>query len=305
MAEVTVRPGEGPFRPGDQVAVEVSILPNESFTVGEALLSLVCRETFWYTVQATGATWVGRFPGHAEENHRGMPYTAAGRPGRYKTSKELVRLSRPFLVNARLSKAIPYRSKVMFRLPEEAPPSIIGDTVCVDWQLHASWSIPGGLDTSGAGRLAVVIAPVEGMASQDRPLSPDNFAEMAHQQCVLTLSLPAVRIQPGRGFDGILTAKVRRDLRVSTVRAILECREQAGAKESTTVHSLVVLQRRALLRAGGVYQWPFRLHTPDRLLPSITLDETSVAWRVKGVLARRLRTDLEVRRGIEVYCGGC
>lgn len=304
MAEVTVRPGEGPFRPGDQVDVEVSILPQESFTVGEALLSLMCQETFWYTVESTGATWVGRYPGHAAENHRGTPYTAAGRPGRYKTSKELVRLSRPFLVNVRLSKAIPCRSRVRFRLPEGAPPSIIGDTVCVDWQLHASLSTPGELETRLVGRLAVVTSP-EQSSKADADASPPlhTITESAFEQCALTLSVPAVRVRSGQGFEGVLTARVREDLKVSAVRAVLECREQAGAKESTTVHSQVVLQRRALLRAGGVYQWPFRLHVPDRLLPSITLDETSATWRVKGVLDRSLRADLEVQHRIGVHCG--
>lgn len=302
-AEVTAHPGEGPFRPGDQVDVEVTILPQESFTVGQAFLDLVCRETFWYTVESTGATWVGRYPGHGEENHRGTPYTAAGRPGRYKTSKELVRLSRLFLANVRLSQEIPYRTRVRFRLPEGAPPSVIGDTACVDWQLYASWAGPGGLDTRWAGRLAVVPPTARGMASQDRQLSPDNSLNTAYQQCVLALSLPSVRARPGQDFEGVLTARVRSDLTVSTVRAVLKCREQSGAKESTTTHSQVVLQRRALLRAGGVYQWPFRLHTPDRLLPSITLDETSVTWRVKGVLDRSLRADLEVQRHIQVCSG--
>jgi hypothetical protein len=303
IAEVTVRPGEGPFRPGDQVDVEVSILPQESFTVGEALLSLVCRETFWYTVESTGATWVGRYPGHAEENHRGTPYTAAGRPGRYKTSKELVRLSSPFLVNVRLFKAIPYRSRVRFRLPEGAPPSIIGDTARVDWQFYASWAVPEGLDTRRVGRLDVVLPPAEGKASQDQSLSPDHLADTAYQQCILSLSLPALRLRTGQDFEGTLTARVRSRLKVSTVRAALECREQSGAKESTTTHSMVVLQRQALLRAGSVYEWPFRLTAPDRLLPSITMDETSVTWRVKGVLHRSLRTDLEVQHRIEVHCG--
>jgi hypothetical protein len=303
MPEVTVVPSQGAYRPGDLVDVEVSILPQESFTVGEALLSLVCRETFWYTVESTGATWVGRYPGHGEEYHQGTPYTAAGRPGRYKTSKELVRLSSPFLVNVRLSKAIPYRSRVRFRLPEGAPPSIIGDTTRIDWQFYASWDAPEGLDTLGAGCLAVVLPPAQCKASQDQLLSPDHMADTAYQQCVLSLSLPAVRIRTGQDFEGVLTARTQRNLRVSSARVKLECREQAGAKESTTTHSMVVLRRQALLRAGSVYQWPFRLRAPDRILPSITLDETSVTWRVKGVLHRSLRADLEVQHRIEVHCG--
>ena len=77
----------GPFLPGDRVDVELTWPASHDYI--EISLELVCRETFWYTVKTTGAAFIGQFPGHGEENHTGLPYTAAGRPARFKTSRDL------------------------------------------------------------------------------------------------------------------------------------------------------------------------------------------------------------------------
>lgn len=78
----------GPFLPGDRIDVELTRPVNHDSI--DISLELVCRETFWYTVKSIGAAFIGQFPRHAEENHTGLPYTAAGRPGRFKTSRDLV-----------------------------------------------------------------------------------------------------------------------------------------------------------------------------------------------------------------------
>ena len=290
----------GPFRPGDQVAVQVSLLPEEDLYLREGLVRLVCRETFWYTVKSTGARWIGAFPGHAEENYKGPPYTAAGKPGKYKTSKELVRLSHRFLVDGRFPKGIPYVSQVNFRLPESAPISLAGDIVRIDWQLEASVLTAGTNQVRATEPLLVVSPEATVLNSQETQTAATEAVKIEFKQCVLSMLLPGVPATAGRYLEGVFVARLHHDQRVSGVRVELERFERAGAKESTVTSDSVSLQANASLRAGMTYQWPFRLRVPARLLPSVSVDETTVSWRVKGILCRTISPDITISGAVSV-----
>ena len=290
----------GPFRPGDPVAVQVALLPEEDLYLREGSVTLVCRETFWYTVKSTGARWIGTYPGHAEENYKGSPYTAAGKPGRYKTSKELVRLSQRFLVDGRLPKGVPYVSRVNFRLPETAPPSIAGDIVRIDWQLEASVLTASTNQVRAAEPLVVVSPEAKVSISQDQQTAATEAVEIEFKQCVLSMLLPEIPAIAGRSLEGVFVARLHHDQHVSRVRVELEHFERAGAKESTVTSDFVSLQANASLRAGMTYQWPFRLRIPAQLLPSVSIDETTVSWRVKGVLCRTIFPDISITGAVSV-----
>jgi len=294
----------GPFRPGDQVDIELFWPEGKGCGPKEAILDLVCRETFWYTVKATGAAFVGSYPGHGEENYTGSPYTAAGRPGRYKTFKELARLSSHVaLVNQDLNGAN-LRGIARFQLPAAAPPTILGETARVEWELQAQLDSLVPRDSTTVGKITVLSRTAGSIGSQ-APQYDSSDARRGHrEQSVLTLSLQEGPLKSGQAIHGILKAKPLSDIHVTKIQAELECWEQAGAKQSSTVHTMAELQGRLLLHAGQEYQWPFQLHIPDRLLPSASLDETSVVWQVKGILGRTLRTRLETATQVQVYSTG-
>ena len=292
----------GPFLPGDQVDVELIWPARQDCCFKEVSLDLVCRETFWYTVKATGAAFVGNYPGHGEENYTGTPYTAAGRPGRYKTSKELVRLSSHVaLVNQELDQTT-LRGIARFQLPAAAPPSIKGETACVEWELRAQLASSVSEDYT-LGKITVLSNSAGNIGNQAshhgsevRPAAPS--------QCEVALSLPEGSVRTGQALNGILKAKALNDISVTKIQAELECWEQAAAKQSSAVYSAAELQGRSLLYAGQEYQWPFQLQIPDRLLPSAILDETSVVWRVKGIIGRTFRTRLETATQVQVFSTG-
>lgn len=289
--DLSAQAKRGPFLPGDRVDVDLSWPVGQGDGPKDVSLHLVCRETFWYTVKATGAAWVGNYPGHGEENYAGPPYTAAGRPGRYKTSKEVVRSSTNVSLDYRDSDRTTLRGIAGFRLPAGAPPSIRGDTARVEWEL---WAGPGGTPSpqfTQVGRITVLPGPDGNPALH--PASPDS-RQAAFEQSIVALSLPEAPVGTGQFLDGALRAKAPIDVHVTKVKAVLECWERAGAKQSSAIWASVDLQGgRSLLRAGQEYQWSFRLPVPDRVLPSASLDETSVVWRVKGILSRALRPQLE------------
>ncbi len=300
-AAVTVRQTDGPFKPGDEIEVDARLLSEEPVYVREASIDLVCNETFWYTVKATGAAWVGNYPGHGEENRGGPPYTAAGRPGKYKASRELVRLSQIFLTNCNIKPGNPYQSRARFRLPPTAPPSVAGETACIEWQVYSSIPAKGAMATQQIGRLEVVSPlPKESFCAVGQTDSP-SVTKAFFQQCAISLSLPSNWAWSGQAIGGELMVTAHRDQYIPQVRAVLECWERAGVKQSVAPIALVVLQHGAELKAGRVYQWPFQLQIPDRPLPSTRTDETTVAWRVKGALCRVFRTGLEVQQRIQVF----
>ena len=290
----------GPFRPGDQVAVQVSFLPEEDLYLQEGSVALVCHETFWYTVKSTGARWIGTYPGHAEENYKGPPYTAAGKPGKYKASKDLVRRSQRFLLDGRFPKGVPYVSWVNFRLPEAAPPSLNGDIVRIEWQLEASVLTVSTNQERAVEPLSVVSPEATASISQERQTPATVAVEIEFKQCVLSMLLPAIPATAGRSLEGVFVARLHHDQHVSGVRVELERFERAGAKESTVTSDYVSLQANASLRAGMTYQWPFRLRVPAQLLPSVSVDETTVSWRVTGILCRSIFPDISITGAVSV-----
>ena len=76
---------------------------------------------------------------------------------------------------------------------------------------------------------------------------------------------------------------------------------KTGVSESRTTIDRVVLQRDGSLLAKEDYEWPFRLQVPKDTIPTARSGKTSVVWRLKGVLARRMRPDLVIERQVQVY----
>lgn len=291
----------GPFLPGDQVDVELICPAGKGASPKEVALDLVCRETFWYTVKSIGAAFVGNYPGRGEEHHTGLPYTAAGRPGRYKTSKELTCLSSPVaLVNQDPDRAS-LRGFARFHLPTDAPPSILGNTACVEWELRARLGPMVSQDSNYLGKITVLSKTDASIGSQTRH---HDSNDQPTKQVNLYLSLAESVVRTGQTLRGVLKAKARSDIQVTKIQVELECLEQAGAKQSTAVYATAGLQGRSMLQAGEEYQWPFELQLPNRLLPSINLSETSVVWRVKGNLGRTFRTRLETAAQVQVFTTG-
>ena len=202
----------GPFLPGDQIDVEL-IWPTQQASgfsdshFSQVSLDLVCRETFWYTVKSTGAAFVGNYPGHGEENHTGLPYTAAGRPGRFKISKILACLSgHVTLVNKDLDQTA-LVGIARFQLPANAPPSVRGNTACIEWELGARLGSTASQNSTPAGRVTVL----SGTKNSDQ--APQYDSSEGHravfEQCTVALSLPEVSVRTGQTLHGVLKAKAQ------------------------------------------------------------------------------------------------
>jgi len=130
--------------------------------------------------------------------------------------------------------------------------------------------------------------------------------KVVFDQCVASLSLSSTRVSSGKTVDGKFSIQMCQDLGVHGIRVELECWEKAGLEEKSTVKDVVALKGQnwlseELLTADQTLAWPFRLQVPEKALPSIEIYHTQVRWRVKGILDRWLRSNLEVQQPIQVW----
>lgn len=131
--------------------------------------------------------------------------------------------------------------------------------------------------------------------------------EQIFDQCVASLSLSSATACAGERIEGTFKVQVRQDLKVRSIRVVLECWEKAGdQEEKTKVTNILLLKNNILggtLTTNQMLEWPIRLQVPKNILPSAgtSEDNTQVVWRVKGILNRFMLRDLEVQQQIHVY----
>ena len=190
-----------------------------------------------------------------------------------------------------------------FQLPTTAPPSISGNTACIESQL---WARPASTPTQDAvlvGSITVRPNPTGTNGAQPEQ-HPSLSIPPSSNPLDLSITVENRTVMAGQILHGVLQAKAQRDINITKVQAELQCVEQAGAKQSSAVYATANLQGSYQLLAGQEYRWAFQLQVPDLLLPSANLDETSVAWQVKGILGRAFRTRLETTKQIQVLTTG-
>jgi hypothetical protein len=265
-ADISLEVGEGPFWPGDRVDVRVSLSTRESLHVREARIELACIETY---------------------------YVAASQGPPFKNTQVLFLESTPLLSETRVIEGFPQGGSFSFSIPREAPPTVRGDVAEISWLVRAAVNVAEARDVHQS-RDIIVLSPVP-------ERSPPQTAEETYAQCTLSLSLSSTTVGEGETLQGVFRVEVRQNLGVQGIRVDLECQEKARDKVVWTVKDPVLLKGQEELTAGQILEWPLRLHVPKHRLPSTETHDTLVVWRVKGILDRRGRLDLDVEQKIDVY----
>ncbi len=131
--------------------------------------------------------------------------------------------------------------------------------------------------------------------------SAPETAEENFDQCTLSLALSSTTVAEGEALEVSFRVELRQDLSVRGIRVELECQEKARDNVKWTVKDPVLLKNQEELTVGQILEWLLRLHVPKHRLPSTDVGYTLVVWRVKGILDRRGRLDLDVEHEITVY----
>ena len=265
-ADLTLEVTEGPIWPGDKVEVRVSLSPQEAFFVREGRVELACVETRYIS-------W------------------GEGEPTKHTRVRWQSAL--PFVTDTKVVEGLYYGGNFNFSVPDDAQPTIGGQTAVISWRIQAIVDVARARDFRCTRKLNV-FSPVPDP-------SPAVAAEKEFDQCSVMLSLDSATVCAGENLYGQFNVRVRELLAVEGIRLVLYCSEKALDKEKCTAKGEVFLMAEEELVAGQDLEWPIRLHVPKNRLPSASVHDTHVVWWLEGIIDRRMRGDLAVQQGIQVY----
>ena len=294
-----------PLYPGGILEVHVSVLPTEDFRVSEGHIELIQQE-------------LSSLDGYRPTMHTSM--TSLNRIHPYFTSPASPRKSyrQSFLTDEEVSVGVPYENTVLISLPEDAPPTVKSNPAHIVWQLKASMTVErsqlsqgNGTALPGIGITRIESEPIEVVVFSPASEGPNEFsensasesAEAIFNQCTLFLESGPTLVRNGGTLSGVLRTEFRRTLPVQQVRIELIRWERSGTRQTETLTASVILVSPGRMLTGALYEWPFELRVPDRLVPSVATPNTFVGWHIKATLARSMRPDFHVGQMVKVYTG--
>jgi len=268
--------------PGDTLNLRLYLTPRESFRIRSGTVELACTEVYWKLVTTT----------------TGKTTTTSNR----KFTRKLFKLKESFLGATDLTSGMTLNQPVSMSIPADAPPTVSGKTASITWEIDAKLDIPKMRDIHEKRTLVVRSIPTAAAVDEKGWTSPSYSVTDSSDQCELKLSINTDTIGAGQSLRGTLEAQVKEQFDVRKVRVELEVEEKAGNKSSATVADSNVLDGGPISFYGADFrQWPFQLQIPDTPLPSVSTSSTGVHWCIKGIMDRRLKQDLSVEKGIQVY----
>ena len=190
----------------------------------------------------------------------------------------------------------PGEHEFTFTVPEGLPPA---SPKAVTWEAFAAIDRRRGLDATGSAPLAVRLPAPPAAESERRPVPADEDG-------VAFDDLPGA-VREGEALYGTLSVTPPDDMKTTGVRVELA----RVVTYSADGHQIVRRETVAEVEVGGGQElasgqtqtFPFTLPVPAGLGPTARAPHTVVEWVVKGIVARRLRDDLDLAAPIVVYDG--
>ncbi|MDQ3670620.1 MAG: sporulation protein [Actinomycetota bacterium] len=191
---------------------------------------------------------------------------------------------------------------VSLTLPEDAVPTGKGEITEVRWKVEAILGRRRALDPDGSAEVRVV-SPSSAYAS--RASSEPELD--THGDCDLEVRLrQAPHARPGDTIAGTLVITPRSEVEADEVRVELVRRERVPRDHGNTeekVDAKTILGEAADLSPGIPREYPFELSVPTEGCPTLETEHSTVRWELRGVVSRRLRSDYNVSRPLNVYTG--
>ena len=268
--------------PGDTLNMRLYLTPQENFRIRGGTVELTCTEVYWRMVTTT----------------TGKTTSTSNR----KFRRKLFKIKESFLGVTDLTSGMTLNQSASLTIPADAAPTISGKTASITWEIDAKLDIPKMRDIHEKRSLIVRSIPTAAAVDEKGWSSPSYSATFSSDQCDLNLSINTDTIGAGQSLQGSIEAQVKKKFDVRKVRVELEVREKAGNKSSAMVADSALLDGGPISFHGADFRrWQFRLKTPDNQLPSVATSSTSVRWLVKGIMDRRMKQDISVEKGIQVY----
>ncbi len=284
-AQVTItadRP-DGRYYPGETVGITVDIHPAKDLKLHGAVIKLTGIEEYQYhTVH-----YVTDSDGHSRTEDS---YVWGDR--------QVVISEEKFLGEETLPADRPAQYSFQMTLPADALPTCKGSIERVRWEVSVKLDRRMAGDTNTTLDL-FVHSRAPGQYVQPGEYGDSNEPDEAELALLLD-SLEAVTDQP---FSGQLRIRPRKNFDVTEVRLELVRCEYVPYDRGNTHQEVYPfrLVGKTHLSAGEENIIPFQVTVPADAVPSVHAGLGSIEWKVKGILARRLRKDTTVEQDFLVY----
>jgi arrestin (S-antigen)-like protein len=283
-AELSVETDRAEYLPGDSVQVSASVEGREELEIEEARVELVYENEYTYTERSTS--------------------------GRGTTSThDVTTTDREVQASARILEARTIRpgerleERAALTVPAAAVPSGEGELTSVRWKVSLVLGRRHALDPDAEARIAVLSPPGADAAAPQTPPDLDKPDDWE-----LELRLAGGRaVRSGETVRGTLVVTPGEEAEPQELRVELVRREEVTrgeGKTSETVAAAARLAEKPSLGARIPTGLDFALPVPATACPTLRTGTSSVRWYVRGVVARRLRSDYNVVEEIAVSSSG-
>lgn len=180
------------------------------------------------------------------------------------------------------------------QLPHDALPTSSGKLV------NIRWVVKGVLDVPKKGDLSEEkVLKVFSMTPQNAEISITP-AEKSFGEVTLSLIVPPAATA-SRTLKGQLILGVKEKLNVRGIRVELVRIEEAGSRKADDVISSAQVSGEVSFNSGESPAFEFSLDLPASASPTAVGRHSSLGWKVRAVLDRKMKTDFNVEQGLRIY----
>jgi sporulation-control protein spo0M len=276
----------GPYYLGETVHATVSIEGQKDLKVQEARATLSYREEYQYRHESTYRDSSGHEHTRDETSW---------------TTDEQVVQRQQLMQEGTIAGNFRQTYDFVATIPTTAPPTCEGGKIVrVKWQLKATLDRRLAGDVEAATDLLVFAAPPgrDVGASQYGYSNEPGEAELA-------FALPGKEWALGETIEGQLVVRPQKVFDASEVRVEL-MRVEHVPRDRGNEHReprAVKLAGKTRLEPGQTQTFPFRIDIPAPAPVTSRTRNSSITWRLCGILARSFRGDTRVEEEIFVYSG--
>ncbi len=253
--------------------VKVDLITDEEIKANAVRLEVICTEAYYVT-----------------ETHRDSRGHQVVRT--VKRTNELSKIESILAESPLFSAGMQRRWDVSLDLPSNAVPTCARKVVDVKWLVKAVLDVPGRPDQVHELTLQV-LAP---RAREITMLSSDKRFD----DVVMNLQMPSAAAV-GKKLSGKLTLSIKEKISLQGIRIELVCYEDAGSKTASEAVVRNEISNSLSFSPGETPTFDFSLQLPEDIPPTSHGSRSSLDWKVKAILDRKMKTDYSLEQEVYIY----
>ena len=259
--------------PGEPIPIGIQVTTENEIKPREVRAELVGEETFYVT----------------ETRHSGGHVSTQT----VKKNEIFVRITETLAEQPSLYKGVEQKWGCFLQLPPEAPPTCRGKLVNIRWKLKAVLDVPKRIDLSQEKSLIVFCQPRDSSGTSGAP------AERTFSEVTLILEAP-----PGASAGDTLlchlTLQTKEKLSIRGIRGELVRIEEAGVRRADEVVSKTQVSGAGSFWPDESPEFEFYLDIPAEAPPTANCRRSSLRWKVRVVIDRRMKTDFNLEQELHL-----